>query len=63
MPALLLGAEMKIERGSLTQRQVLQNARIKVSASVYSRIENGEMRIDKPAVVEVLLDALGVRPG
>ncbi|TGZ18242.1 hypothetical protein DV517_32150 [Streptomyces sp. S816] len=63
VPALLLGAEMKIERGSLTQRQVLQNARIKVSASVYSRIENGEMRIDKPAVVEVLLDALGVRPG
>ncbi|MEV7501571.1 Scr1 family TA system antitoxin-like transcriptional regulator [Streptomyces sp. NPDC093018] len=63
VPALLLGAEMKIERGSLTQRQVLQKARVKVSASVYSRIENGETRIDKPAVVEVLLDALGVRPG
>ncbi|MFJ6382659.1 Scr1 family TA system antitoxin-like transcriptional regulator [Kitasatospora sp. NPDC092039] len=65
VPALLLGAEMQIERerAALTQRQVLAKAKIKVSASVYSRIENGEMRIDKPAVVEVLLDALGVRPG
>ncbi|MFE6049930.1 Scr1 family TA system antitoxin-like transcriptional regulator [Kitasatospora sp. NPDC056446] len=65
VPALLLGAEMKIERerSTLTQRQVLARTRIKVSASVYSRIENGETRIDKPAVVELLLDALGVRPG
>lgn len=57
------GAELKIERGTLTQRQVLARTRVKVSTSVYSRIENGEMRIDKPAMVEVLLDALGVRPG
>ncbi|WP_053651070.1 Scr1 family TA system antitoxin-like transcriptional regulator [Streptomyces sp. XY431] len=63
VPALLLGAELKIERGTLTQREVLARARVRVSTSVYSRIENGEMRIDKPAVVEVLLDALGVRPG
>ncbi|MEU5385522.1 Scr1 family TA system antitoxin-like transcriptional regulator [Kitasatospora cineracea] len=65
VPALLLGAEMQIERErtALTQKQVLAKARVRVSPSVYSRIENGEMRIDKPAVVEVLLDALGVRPG
>ncbi|MET8698296.1 Scr1 family TA system antitoxin-like transcriptional regulator [Kitasatospora sp. NPDC004723] len=54
---------MRIERGGLTQREVLAKTKIKVSVSVYSRIENGETRIDKPAVVEVLLDALGVRPG
>ncbi|MEU3030966.1 Scr1 family TA system antitoxin-like transcriptional regulator [Streptomyces incarnatus] len=63
MPALLLGAEMRRERGSLTQRQVTEKSRIRVSASVYSRIENGETRIDKPAVVEALLEALGVPPG
>ncbi|WKE71839.1 MULTISPECIES: Scr1 family TA system antitoxin-like transcriptional regulator [unclassified Streptomyces] len=63
VPALLLGAEMRRERGSLTQRQVTEKSRIRVSASVYSRIENGETRIDKPAVVEALLEALGVPPG
>ena len=63
MPALQLAVELKVLRGMEGQSDVLARCRTKVSKSVYSRIERGEMRIDKPAVVELLLEALRVPKG
>ncbi|QKW22648.1 XRE family transcriptional regulator [Kitasatospora sp. NA04385] len=63
VPALLLGAKLRSARGASTLAGILTKARPRMSLSLYSRIESGEQRIDNPAVVGVLLDALGVRSG
>ncbi|MGW4696655.1 Scr1 family TA system antitoxin-like transcriptional regulator [Kitasatospora cineracea] len=63
MPALQLAVELKVLRGLRTQSDVRKACKIPISGSVYSRIERGEIRIDKPHVIEVLLEALGVPKG
>ncbi|MGX4733236.1 Scr1 family TA system antitoxin-like transcriptional regulator [Kitasatospora griseola] len=57
---MVVGAHMRLARGDRTQSDVAAATGKLISKSVYSRIENGEVRIDKPHVVPVLLDVLGV---
>ncbi|MFB7950283.1 Scr1 family TA system antitoxin-like transcriptional regulator [Kitasatospora phosalacinea] len=61
--ALVLGAHLELARGKRKQNEVVEATNKRVSASYYSRLERGEVRIDKPHVVAIVLDALGVAPG
>lgn len=60
-PALALGANIKVNRGELKQTAVLARTKTKISPSLYSRLEKGDIRVDKPFLVNQLLDALGVQ--
>ncbi|GLW58656.1 Scr1 family TA system antitoxin-like transcriptional regulator [Kitasatospora phosalacinea] len=60
---MVLGAHLKAERGPRTQAQVVAEAGKLVSKSVYSRLEGGEVRVDKPRTMPALLKALGVPEG
>ncbi|WP_158715353.1 Scr1 family TA system antitoxin-like transcriptional regulator [Kitasatospora phosalacinea] len=61
--ALVLGAHLELARGKRKQNEVVEATNKRVSASYYSRLERGEVRIDKPHVVAIVLEALGVAPG
>ncbi|MEV7779364.1 Scr1 family TA system antitoxin-like transcriptional regulator [Kitasatospora sp. NPDC088351] len=61
MPALLLGARLRTLRGVRKQKEVAETSGF--SKSQYSRIEAGEIRLDKPEGIALILKKLGVRPG
>ncbi|MDY0816066.1 Scr1 family TA system antitoxin-like transcriptional regulator [Kitasatospora purpeofusca] len=61
--ALLLGAHFEVARGRRKQAAVVEATGGRVSRSLYSRLEGGEVRIDKPHVVSIILDALEVPLG
>ncbi|MFF2954977.1 Scr1 family TA system antitoxin-like transcriptional regulator [Kitasatospora sp. NPDC057965] len=60
---LLLGAHLEVARGHRKQSEVVEATGNRVSKSYYSRLEGGEVRIDKPHIVSIILDALKVAPG
>ncbi|BAJ28101.1 MULTISPECIES: Scr1 family TA system antitoxin-like transcriptional regulator [Kitasatospora] len=61
--ALLLGAHLEVSRGNRTQSEVVAATGKLVSPSYYSRIERGDIRIDKPHLIPLILDAQGIGPG
>ncbi|MFJ7275470.1 Scr1 family TA system antitoxin-like transcriptional regulator [Kitasatospora sp. NPDC098663] len=61
--ALLLGAHLEVARGRRKQSEVVEATNKRVSTSHYSRLERGEVRIDKPHIVSIILDALNIAPG
>ncbi|MFJ4676835.1 Scr1 family TA system antitoxin-like transcriptional regulator [Kitasatospora sp. NPDC088783] len=61
--ALVLGAHLEVLRGRRRQSEVVEATGKRVSTSYYSRLERGEVRIDKPHVLDIILNALGVAPG
>ncbi|MFJ7281047.1 helix-turn-helix domain-containing protein, partial [Kitasatospora sp. NPDC098663] len=60
---LLLGAHLEVARGRRKQSEVVAVTNKRVSTSYYSRLERGDVRIDKPYTVSIVLDALKVPPG
>ncbi|MCX4749175.1 helix-turn-helix domain-containing protein [Kitasatospora sp. NBC_01287] len=60
---LLLGAHLEVARGRRKQSEVVEATGKRVSTSYYSRLEGGEVRIDKPHIVSIILDGLDVAPG
>ncbi|MGW4380694.1 helix-turn-helix domain-containing protein [Kitasatospora sp. NPDC004531] len=61
LPAMLLGAQLKALRGHRPQKWLAK--RTGYSATVYSRIEAGAIRIDKPEGIALILKELGVPVG
>ncbi|MFF0391856.1 Scr1 family TA system antitoxin-like transcriptional regulator [Kitasatospora sp. NPDC004615] len=61
LPALLLGARLKTLRGLQHQKTLIENTGY--SATLYSRIEAGATRIDKPEGIALILKKLGVPAG
>ncbi|MFD8481375.1 helix-turn-helix domain-containing protein [Kitasatospora sp. NPDC059673] len=61
LPALLLGAWLKTLRGARSQKSLAKKTRY--SPTLYSRIEAGATRIDKPEGIALILKELGVPAG
>ncbi|MFJ8430462.1 Scr1 family TA system antitoxin-like transcriptional regulator [Kitasatospora sp. NPDC094019] len=60
---LILGAHLEVARGRRKQSEVVEATGGRVSKSLYSRLEGGEVRIDKPHIVSIIMDALDIAPG
>ncbi|MFJ5922149.1 helix-turn-helix domain-containing protein [Kitasatospora sp. NPDC092948] len=61
LPALLLGARLKTLRGARPQKSLAKKTGY--SPTVYSRIEAGAVRIDKPEAIALILKELEVPAG
>ena len=61
LPALLLGAQLKTLRGARPQKSLAEKTGY--SPTLYSRIEAGAVRIDKPEAIALILKELGVPVG
>ncbi|WP_073807857.1 helix-turn-helix domain-containing protein [Kitasatospora sp. CB01950] len=61
LPALLLGARLKTLRGRRPQNSLAKKTGY--SPTLYSRIEAGAVRIDKPEAIALILKELGVPAG